>query len=151
MGTAVEGGTPTTRGINCAVASSRPSRPASLDYILLITDGAANCNPDVDQMDNGLLLETYDETLAPTVTAAKDDGITTFVVGIDIVDMHVNEAIDGAPAANPFQRLNEVALAGGAPKNMGMDAEKFFNSTNEDELLLALRRSSWTSPSARSI
>ena len=45
---------------------------------------------------------------------------------------------DGSPEANAYERLNDVALAGGAPKNGGMDAEKFFNSTNQDELLTAL-------------
>ena len=65
-------------------------------------------------------------------------GITTFVVGIDIINQLVGAGADGAPEANPYERLNEVALAGGAPKNMGMDDEKFFNATNQDELLLAL-------------
>jgi hypothetical protein len=69
-----------------------------------------------------------------------DEGITTFVVGIDIIDQLLGSGIDGAPEANPYERLNDVALAGGAPKNGGMDAEKFFNTTNQQELLDALEQ-----------
>ena len=46
--------------------------------------------------------------------------------------------VDGAPLANPWKRLNDVAMAGGVPKNGGMDAEKFYNATNEAELQAAL-------------
>ncbi|MCA9685038.1 MAG: alpha/beta hydrolase fold domain-containing protein, partial [Myxococcales bacterium] len=46
------------------------------------------------------------------------------------------EGCVGEPA---LETLNAVALAGGAPKNMGMDAEKFFNSTNQQELLDAIQ------------
>jgi hypothetical protein len=135
--TEIVGGTPATHGINGAV-SHLMSQPEELDrYILLITDGAANCTPGGQSTFD--LIELYDETLAPTVEAAyTDNAITTFVVGIDIVDQAVGAGVDGSPEANPFARLNEVALAGGAPKNEGMDAEKFFNSTNQDELLSAL-------------
>ncbi len=46
--------------------------------------------------------------------------------------------VDGAPLANPWKRLNDVAMAGGVPKNGGMDPEKFYNATNEIELQAAL-------------
>ncbi|RMG93416.1 MAG: VWA domain-containing protein [Deltaproteobacteria bacterium] len=46
--------------------------------------------------------------------------------------------IDGSPLANPWKRLNDVAMAGGVPKNGGMDPEKFYNATNEAELQAAL-------------
>jgi hypothetical protein len=106
-------------------------------YILLVADGAANCNTDLPFPD---YIEFYDETLPTTVEQAFMDGITTFVVGIDIINMLVGSGSDGAPEANPYERLNDVALAGGAPKNEGMDDEKFFNATNQGELLLALEQ-----------
>ena len=130
------GGTPATRGFN-SIINHLKAQPADISrYVLFITDGAANCTPGFEMPE---LLEAYDETLEPTVAAAlADDGITTFVVGIDIVDAVTGAPVDGSPEANPFERLNDVALAGGAPKNGGMDAEKFFNATNQDELLTAL-------------
>jgi hypothetical protein len=132
----VEGGTPTQRGVIAAVNHLKTQPDNLARYILLITDGAANCTTGLTVPE---LLENYDETLAPTVQAAYDDDlITTFVVGVDIVNMVVGAGPEGSPEVNPFDRLNEVALAGGAPKNGGMDAEKFFNSTNQDELLTAL-------------
>ena len=135
-GSSVEGGTPTTRGVNSAVTHLRSLSEEIPRYILLITDGAANCTPDLAFP---ALVEDYDETLAPTVQGAlDDDAITTFVVGIDIIDQLLGVGPDGSPEANPYERLNEVALAGGAPKNMGNDPEKFFNATNQDELLTAL-------------
>ncbi len=137
MGESVEGGTPATKGINSAVAHLQAQSPEIARYILLITDGAANCTPELTEPAD--VMELYDETLAPTVQAAfDDDAISTFVVGIDIVDALIGAGPDGSPEANPFERLNEVALAGGAPKNMGMGAEKFFNATNQDELLMAI-------------
>ncbi|KIG19292.1 Endo-1,4-beta-xylanase A precursor [Enhygromyxa salina] len=133
----IVGGTPATRGMNSAVAHLEAQSPDLARYVLLITDGAANCTPGGQTTFD--LIEVYDDTLAPTVEAAyMDSNITTFVIGIDIVDEYVGAGVDGSPEANPFVGLNEVALAGGAPKNGGNDAEKFFNSTNQDELLMAL-------------
>ncbi len=137
MGASIEGGTPATKGINSAVAHLQSLAADVPRYILFITDGAANCTPGTEGTNDAY--ELYDTTLAPTVESAlDDDAITTFVVGIDIIDALLGVGGDGAPEANPFERLNEVALAGGAPKNMGMDAEKFFNATNQDELLTAI-------------
>src|SRR5690606_22407954 len=66
------------------------------------------------------------------------NGIETYVVGIEIVDAVLGAGTDGVPHANPYQRLNELALAGGVPKDMGLGAEQFYNSTTQDELLGAL-------------
>jgi hypothetical protein len=135
-GTSVEGGTPSTAGINVAVEHLAAQNPALSRYILFITDGAANCTPGFEFPE---VIENYDETLEPTVEAALNDHqITTFVVGIDIINSLLGAGPDGSPEANPYERLNDVALAGGAPKNMGLDPEKFYNSTNQDELLTAL-------------
>lgn len=133
--TEIEGGTPATKGVVSAVNHLMEQPPELPRYILLVTDGAANCNTDLPFPD---YIEFYDETLPTTVEQAFTDGITTFVVGIDIINMLVGEGSDGAPEANPYERLNDVALAGGAPKNEGMDAEKFFNATNQAELLAAI-------------
>jgi hypothetical protein len=134
--TEIEGGTPATKGMVSAI-NHLMAQPAGLpQYILLVTDGAANCNTDLPFPD---YIEFYDETLPTTVEDAyMNEGITTFVVGVDIEDALVGAGADGAPEANPYQRLNDVAVAGGAPKNEGMDAEKFFNATNQGELLMAI-------------
>jgi hypothetical protein len=134
--TEIEGGTPATKGIVSAL-DHLLMQPAELPrYLLLITDGAANCNTDLPFPD---YIEMYDETLPTTVEdALMTHDIPTFVVGIDIADAVSGVGSDGAPEANPYERLNDVALAGGVPKNDGMDAEKFFNATNQGELLLAL-------------
>ena len=69
----------------------------------------------------------YDDTLAPLVRSIHDeDGIPTYVVGIDIVDQTVD-----VPVANPFERLSEVAIAGGVARD---GAEPFFNARDENEL-----------------
>jgi hypothetical protein len=134
--TEIEGGTPATKGIVSALDHLLMQPEELPRYLLLVTDGAANCNTDLPFPD---YIETYDETLPTTVEDAfMNEGIPTFVVGIDIQDALSGVGSDGAPEANPYERLNDVALAGGVPKNEGMDAEKFFNATNQGELLMAL-------------
>ncbi|WP_157595824.1 vWA domain-containing protein [Plesiocystis pacifica] len=134
--TEIVGGTPATKGMNSAVSHLEQQPEAFPRYVLLITDGAANCDQALSFPD---YIEQYDETLPTTVQAAFDGGITTFVVGIDIEDMLQGVGTDGSPEANPFERLNDVAIAGGAPKNEGMDLEKFYNTTNQQELLDAIQ------------
>ena len=132
----IVGATPASAAIRSTVEHLTSLGGDNPSYILLITDGAANCTPGLQVP---ALLEDYDETLPTTVEAAyQDDGITTYVVGVDIVDALVGVGVDGLPEANPFARLNDVAVAGGAPKNGGVDAEKFFNATNQGELLTAV-------------
>lgn len=132
----VIGGTPATAGVKSALAHLKSLPPPNLNYMLLITDGAANC---VEGLPFPQALETYDDGLQLTVgNAFTNDSIPTFVVGIDILDALVGMGSDGSPEANAYAELNEVAVAGGVPKNMGMDADKFFNTTNEQELLDAL-------------
>ena len=46
---------------------------------------------------------------------------------------------DDGPGGDPDDDETGITtIAGGAPKNGGNDPEKFFNATNQDELLLAL-------------
>ena len=133
----VVGGTPATAGFLSA-RSHLLMQPVDIpNYVLLITDGAANC---VDGLPFPDFIETYDSNLQLEIGKAyTDDNIPTFVVGIDILDALVGAGNDGAPFANAFEELNEVALAGGFPKNMGNDPDKFFNTTNQQELLDAIQ------------
>src|SRR5690606_22077653 len=103
-------------------------------FMILVTDGAANCSADATT--NQELMEVYDENLPIVVGDAYNDlDIATFVVGIDIVDALTGSGNDGAPEANTFERLNDVAVAGGFPRPGN---EKFFNTINEIELMDAL-------------
>ena len=135
----VKGGTPAAAGIFNSLEhlKAQDNFEESESYMILVTDGAANCPMGVDPEDDFAEFEVYDENLQTLVASAfNDDGITTFVIGIDIIDALQGAGnSDGAPAANPFEELNEVAEAGGAPKD---GDEKFFNATNQDELSDAL-------------
>src|SRR5690606_263351 len=92
-GTSIEGGGPITSAINSAVTYLSSLAPEVPRHIVLITDGAANCTPGFAIPE---LLESYDETLVPTVEAALDDnGIETYVVGIEIVDAVLGAGTDG--------------------------------------------------------
>jgi hypothetical protein len=64
------------------------------------------------------------------VAQVHDAGIPTYVIGIDIVD-----AIAEVPHANAYQRLNEVAAAGGVAQDGG---EGFYNTRDELDLRGAL-------------
>jgi hypothetical protein len=131
---AVHGGTPATAGM-ISVTNHLSTQPAEYSrYVLLISDGAANCTRSAQT--NHALMEVYDETWAPTVEAARlQHDITTFVVGIDIENELPPNIVDGNPYVNPYEALNDVAIAGGVPRPGN---EKFYNSTNQEELLSAL-------------
>ena len=138
--TQIEGGTPAADGIRSALAALQnyPSEPAPA--MILITDGAANCKSGAvcTDLTNCPLLEDYDTDLPMVVANANDnDGISTYVIGIDIIDALVGVGPgNGTPEANPYERLNEVAEAGGKARP---GADKFYNATNEAELLAALQ------------
>ncbi len=137
----INGATPATAGIQTALEHLKGLDETIDRFMILITDGAANCGADADtSMCPGLgcgLMEEYDTNL-PTVVgdAFEVDGVPTFVIGIDILDELVGgEPNDGQVAANTFTELNAVAEAGGRGRE---GAEKFFNATNEIELQDAL-------------
>lgn len=119
------GGTPATAGIlNAldALGDAPEDEPAAM---VLVTDGVANCAGDSDTSDQ------YDDALPQTVKDAYDnDGIATYVVGINISDDDDNEA-----GVNPREKLNEVAHNGGMPQS-GEDA--FYNVADASELNDAL-------------
>lgn len=150
MSTDLVGATPATAGVESALEHLL-TLDATVDrFMILVTDGAANCSADADTTDcPGIgcgLMEDYDERLPVVVgDAFEGEGIPTFVVGIDIADEWVGVGRDGMPgtaddddgqvAANTFERLNDVAVAGGRAQ---AGTEKFFNAQNEIELQMAL-------------
>jgi len=137
----INGATPATAGIQTALDHLK-SLDENIDrFMILITDGAANCSADADTAGcpgtGCALMEEYDTNL-PTVVgdAFSTDGVPTFVIGIDILDELVGaDPEDGQVAANTFTELNTVAEAGGRARE---GDEKFFNATNEIELQDAL-------------
>mgnify|MGYP000918109697 CR=1 FL=1 len=128
------GGTPATAGMKAAIGELQELDPAHPRLIVLITDGAANCREDA--ADNTQRFETYDDKLPLTVADAKTMGFPTYVIGIDILDVTSPMQTDGNPDnTNTFQRLNELAEAGGTAR---AGDEKFFNASNQIELQAAL-------------
>jgi len=122
------GGTPVSGGMAVVLehlATIEDGRPQA---VVLVTDGAANCMAGSSGMD---VFTAYDEGLSPLVAQAFADGISTYVIGVDIVD-----AVGTYPQDNPYLRLSELAQAGGVPRQGA--AEAFYNTTDETELLTAL-------------
>jgi hypothetical protein len=132
--TMFQGGTPAASGVETAVAALAGLDPERPQYLILITDGAANCAADAP--DNNTRFEVYDERLAEVVAEANAGGILTFVVGIDIKNTTSPMIKDGNPDnTNTYEKLNMVAEAGGMPRP---GDEKFYNTVNQVELQTAL-------------
>jgi hypothetical protein len=122
------GGTPASEGISTALNHLRSLDPELPRAMILITDGAANCLAGTTDQ---AVFDVYDENLPALVAEAYNtEEIPTYVVGIDIID-----GIVDYPQDNPYERLNEVAIAGGFPQP---GAEKFHNAQDEDELRSAI-------------
>lgn len=129
--TTLAGGTPSTEGIKAAVAELGGLTGEEPKFIIFITDGAANCDPENDDLFND-----YDDRLALAVADAAAAGFKTHVVGIDIKDALTPIDPDGNPdGINPYEKLNELAEIAGTARP---GAEKFYNATNQDELQAAL-------------
>ncbi|NJK32347.1 MAG: VWA domain-containing protein [Deltaproteobacteria bacterium] len=123
------GGTPAATGIQTAYEHLQSLPPDVPRAMILVTDGAANCSQSAQT--NQELFEVYDVALPSLVQTANGNGVKTYVVGIDIVNMVTNDGIGGDPNnINPFQKLNEVAQLGGTGS--------FFNSQDQAELAAAL-------------
>ncbi|MBL9106534.1 MAG: VWA domain-containing protein [Myxococcales bacterium] len=132
--TSIKGGTPSAKGITAALNELLKVQDDQPKFMVLVTDGAANCQ--VGAPDTTTLFEVYDENLATVVADAFAQGIPTYVIGIGIQDMTTGTAKDGNPdSTNPFQRLNEVADAGGVPRAGDV---KFYDTQNQIELQDAL-------------
>lgn len=121
------GGTPVSAGMNVVLDHLEQVYDGRPQAVVLVTDGAANCMAGTSG--NAVFTE-YDEGLAPLVAGAFASGIPTYVVGVDIVD-----AVGSYPQDNPYVRLGELAQAGGVPRE---GDEAFYNTTDEDQLLMAL-------------
>lgn len=125
----IAGGTPASAGVDSAVTHLQSLDTDAPKAVILLTDGAPNCNPEVSA-DQTLFV--YDDRLPGKVGEAFDvDGIPTYVVGINILD-----ADDlTKPAVNPIEAISDAAIAGGAAREG--DAP-FYNTFNEIELEDAL-------------
>ena len=124
----VEGGTPATAGISRALDHLLDIDTEDPLAMILVTDGAANCMEGLSGYES---METYDENLPSAVAEAHGShGIPTYVVGIDIRDEEAT-----LPKVNPFDKLNEVAQMGGAPRD---GSESFYNVSDAAELQAAL-------------
>jgi hypothetical protein len=124
----ISGGTPAAKGLQSAIEQLTALPGDAPKAILLVTDGAANCNPDEAPEDT---LFVYDADVPLVVAdALASHQIPTYVVGINILD-----ELGDKPLVNPYSALSEVAQQGGVP-SAGPDA--FYNSFNEIELEAAL-------------
>lgn len=121
------GATPAAAGISTALAHLEAlddGRPAAM---ILVTDGAANCDP---ELGNPHTFAEYDENLPLVVEDAWERaGIPTYVVGIDIVED------SQYPFTNPREKLDEVAHLGGVPQDGEVG---FFDASNAQGLMTAL-------------
>ncbi len=132
--TALAGGTPATAGMQVAVGELMSLQDAEPKFLILITDGAANCRQDAAT--NAERFELYDDQLPMTVADAASMGFPTYVIGIDILDVTSPMQTDGNPDnTNTYVKLNELAEAGGTARP---GDEKFFNAANQIELQAAL-------------
>ena len=136
----IKGGTPAARAIDNAVNYLKGLDPQNPRAIILITDGAANCKlgtlwPEV--------FNDYDNSLHTFVANAwTNDGIPTYVVGIDIQNANTGGQTDGTPDnINPWQKLDQLANEGGTCigdcANGGV--ADFYATTNQQELQDALQ------------
>ena len=119
----IQGGTPAAQGVAAARQHLVMQSSGQLQFIVLVTDGAANCSGSCPPGDTYCLYEEYDPELISEVDQALESGIVTMVVGVDIEDIdYPDDTEDGFPdGINPWEVLNEVALAGGLP-SMGQTA-----------------------------
>jgi hypothetical protein len=130
----IAGGTPATAGMNAAIKHLK-TFPADVPRaILLVTDGAANCTSGLQPPP---LFEKYDDTVHTVVgDAYMVDGIPTYVVGIDTLNLVTSDVQDGNPTASPVPQAQRPGEQGGKPKND--PNEKFYNANNQIELGAAL-------------
>ena len=132
----IAGGTPARLGLAAAIAHLEAIDDGLPKFIVFVTDGAANCSPDAaSEADR---FEVYDDAVHQVVADAHGlAGIGVFVVGIDTRDETSAAKPDGNPdGVNTFAKLNDLAIAGGHPKDD--PSERFYNARNQIELQAAL-------------
>jgi hypothetical protein len=132
--TTIKGGTPSAKGVKAALAELVGVQSDQPKFMILVTDGAANCQENAPDTDT--LFEMYDEDLPTVVADAFSMEIPTYVIGIGIKDETSGMTKDGNPDnTNSYERLNEVAVAGGKPRP---GADKYYDTQNQLELQAAL-------------
>jgi len=135
----IAGATPLRKGLITAIAHLKTLDDDLPKFITIITDGGANCSPEGENpLDTNLLFETYDQAVHQVVADAYTlDEIGVFVVGIDILNATSPQKDNGDPDnTNVFDKLNELALAGGYPKDHPF--ERFYNTINLLDLQASL-------------
>ncbi|PRQ00589.1 vWA domain-containing protein [Enhygromyxa salina] len=121
------GATPAAAGVATALAHLESLGPDDPAAMILVTDGAANCDP---SKQGDARFDAYDENLPLVVADAWERAhIPTYVIGIDI------EAESVSPATNPRMKLDEVAQVGGVA--LGGEVG-FYDATDANTLLAAL-------------
>ena len=105
------------------------SIPRPSGAIVLVTDGAPNCNAG-EPADTTLFV--YDDEVVDIIgTSFTDHQIPVYVVGINIVD---DDTLT-KPAVNPSEAIQDMAIAGGVP---APGNQAYYNTFNEQELADAL-------------
>jgi len=144
----IAGGTPGESAIDVSGTHLKSLDPNLPKAIIYISDGAANCSSDAQT--NFQLFEVYDFNLPMTVASLwTNDGIPTYVVGIDISTELTPNISNGNPNnIVPWCKMDELGEVGGKPQNLppGMscaetntNALDFYPASNEIELQAALQ------------
>lgn len=144
----VAGGTPTRATLEVAGEVLRPIEGSR--YVLLVTDGAPNCEPDADTAtcectasqavlcsggifeigDGGVpvdpepLLCLDDDATVAAVSALAEDDIRTFVVGYDTLEW--SPTLDRMAAAGGTERETHYPVSGGAELAEALEAISAF-------------------------
>lgn len=148
MGIAPSGGTPTAASMeNAAAALQSVAEDGRSNYIVLLTDGAPNCNADFQAtadncgagtdycVSNGSCVGTNqtpplgcldEDNLVSKIDAVKQAGILTFVIGF---------GSDFTSGNLAFDTLTRSAQAGGTAQ---ATTPAFYLATNQDALQAAL-------------
>jgi hypothetical protein len=100
-------------------------------YIVLITDGGANCvEPSLPEA-----VEVFDAGLEAMVGEAYSTyGIGTIVVAVDVAEQPSSAALPDTPAVDAQAALDAIALAGGLPRIGGSEPRKFFEVRDIEDL-----------------
>ena len=130
----LKGGTPSAKGVKAALEELQSIQTDQPKFMILVTDGAANCQENAAS--TTVLFEEYDADLPAVVAEAAAMMIPTYVIGIGISMVPSGATQDGNPDnTNAYEKLNEVAIAGGKPRP---GADKFYDTQNQLELQDAL-------------
>ncbi len=136
MMTTIAGGTPASAAIAGAtdhlLGLGDPERGR---FILMITDGAANCR--ADAADDNVRFESYDDSVITSAQAAVAVGVEVGIVGLDISDEANPVQVDGKPdTIVPLAVVTTLATEGGLPPTGG---EAFPNAVDAATLEAGLR------------